>query len=114
MWIEFVGGAKRTDKPSKRPFDVLAEGLPSKNTRGDKTAVELFVAGVRDWATVFWRRHRERKAKLPVTSCVPSSLRDSSACKSGLCLPTISRAAILNGGTKSPAFCPRCRFHLGG
>jgi hypothetical protein len=30
----------------RRPFDVLAEGLISKNSRGDKTAIELFMAGV--------------------------------------------------------------------
>jgi hypothetical protein len=34
---------------NKKPFDVLAEGLHSENSRGDKTAVELFLAGVRDW-----------------------------------------------------------------
>jgi hypothetical protein len=31
----------------KKPFDVLAEGLISKNNRGDKTAIELFLAGIR-------------------------------------------------------------------
>jgi hypothetical protein len=31
------------------PFGVIAEGLLSKNSRGDKTAIELFVAGVRGW-----------------------------------------------------------------
>jgi hypothetical protein len=33
----------------RKPFDVLAEGLLSEKTRGDKTAIELFVAGVRGW-----------------------------------------------------------------
>ena len=33
----------------KKPFDVLAEGLISKNSRGDKTAIELFLAGIRGW-----------------------------------------------------------------
>ena len=32
----------------KKPFDVLAEGLISKNSRGDKSAIELFVAGSSD------------------------------------------------------------------
>ena len=32
-----------------RPFDALAEGLPSKNSRGDWTRLELFIGGVRDW-----------------------------------------------------------------
>jgi hypothetical protein len=33
----------------KKPFDVLAEGLLSKNSRGDWTPLELFVAGIRGW-----------------------------------------------------------------
>jgi hypothetical protein len=33
----------------RKPFDVLAEGLLSEKSRGDKTAIELFVAGVRGW-----------------------------------------------------------------
>jgi hypothetical protein len=33
----------------RKPFDVLAEGLLSKNSRGDKTAIEPFIAGVRGW-----------------------------------------------------------------
>jgi hypothetical protein len=31
----------------KKPFDVFAEGLLSEKSRGDKTAIELFLAGVR-------------------------------------------------------------------
>ena len=31
----------------RKPFDVLAEGLFLKNSRGDKTAIELFLLGVR-------------------------------------------------------------------
>ena len=30
----------------KKPFDVLAEGLISKNNRGDKTPLEPFLAGL--------------------------------------------------------------------
>jgi hypothetical protein len=30
-----------------KPFDVLAEGLLSKNSRDNKTAIELFLNGVR-------------------------------------------------------------------
>jgi hypothetical protein len=30
----------------KKPFDVLSEELISKNNRGDKTSLELFLAGV--------------------------------------------------------------------
>jgi site-specific DNA recombinase len=33
----------------RKPFDVLAEGLISTNSRGDKTAIELFAIGVRAW-----------------------------------------------------------------
>jgi hypothetical protein len=35
--------------PAKKPFDVLAEGLISENSRGDRTPLELFLAGVRRW-----------------------------------------------------------------
>lgn len=30
----------------RKPFDMLAEGLDLKNSRGDKTAIELFRCGV--------------------------------------------------------------------
>ena len=30
----------------KKPFDVLAEGLMSENSWADRTAIELFMAGV--------------------------------------------------------------------
>jgi len=33
----------------RKPFDVLAEGLVSEKSRGDKTAIELFIAGIRGW-----------------------------------------------------------------
>ena len=33
----------------RKPFDVLAEGLLSKKTRGDWTPLELLIAGVRVW-----------------------------------------------------------------
>ena len=33
----------------RKPFDVLVEGLLLKNSRGDKTAIELFIVGVRSW-----------------------------------------------------------------
>jgi hypothetical protein len=33
----------------RKPFDVLAEGLVSENSRGGKTAIELFMAGLRVW-----------------------------------------------------------------
>jgi hypothetical protein len=33
----------------RKPFGVLAEGLVSKNPRGDKTPLELFIVGVSTW-----------------------------------------------------------------
>lgn len=33
----------------RKPFDVIAEGLVSEKSRGDKTAIELLVAGVGGW-----------------------------------------------------------------
>jgi hypothetical protein len=35
----------------RKPFDVLVEGLVSEKSRGDKTAIELFLVGVRGWET---------------------------------------------------------------
>ena len=37
----------------RKPFDVLADGLVSENSRGDRTAIELFIAGVRGWEAGF-------------------------------------------------------------
>jgi len=34
-----------------KPFDVLAEGLNSENSRGNKTAIELFRTGLRTLAS---------------------------------------------------------------
>ena len=31
----------------RKPFDVIAEGLISQKSRGDKTAIELFMPGIR-------------------------------------------------------------------
>jgi hypothetical protein len=33
----------------RKPFDVLAEGLLSEKSRGDRTPLELFIAGVGGW-----------------------------------------------------------------
>jgi hypothetical protein len=45
----------------RKPFDILAEGLSSENSRGDKTAIELFIAGVRGWEAGWQRRMDGRK-----------------------------------------------------
>src|SRR6516164_7821388 len=37
---------KRPPHQQDKPFDALAEGVVSKDSRGDKTPVELFLAGV--------------------------------------------------------------------
>jgi len=45
----------------RKPFGILAdlaEGLLLKNSRDDKTANELFIAGVRGWETGL-RRHMD-------------------------------------------------------
>jgi hypothetical protein len=42
----------------RKPFDVLAEGLVSEKSRGDKTPLELFIAGVQGWQAGL-RRHFE-------------------------------------------------------
>jgi hypothetical protein len=41
---------------SKKPFDILAEGLISKDSRGNRTAIELFMAGIRGWEAGLRRR----------------------------------------------------------
>jgi hypothetical protein len=40
----------------RQPFDVLIEGLQLSKSRGDWTAIELFVAGVRGWGSWRWRQ----------------------------------------------------------
>ena len=48
----------------RKPFDVLAEGLLSEKSRGDKTPLELFIAGIRDWETGLRRRMDDGKPSL--------------------------------------------------
>jgi hypothetical protein len=40
----------------RKPFDALAEGLISRNSRGDRTRLELFLAGIRGWEAELRRR----------------------------------------------------------
>jgi hypothetical protein len=42
--------------PRKKPTANNDDGLMSKNSRGDWTAIELFVAGVRGWGS--WPRRQ--------------------------------------------------------
>jgi hypothetical protein len=49
-----LDGATRCS-PIREPFDVLAEGLVSENSRGGRTAIELFVAAVQNCEATVWR-----------------------------------------------------------
>jgi hypothetical protein len=40
----------------KKPTARNDDGPPEKSNRGDKTAIELFVAGVRGWGSWRWRQ----------------------------------------------------------
>ncbi len=51
----------------RKPFDVLAEGLDFKKSRGDKTAIELFLGGVKTLAS-----------QLSITRQVIAAILDSS------------------------------------
>ena len=46
----------------RKLFDVLAEGLISKNSRDDRTAIELFLAGVQGWEESLRRSIDDGKA----------------------------------------------------
>jgi hypothetical protein len=46
-----------------KPSDEFAEGLVSEKSRGDKTAIELFLAGVQGWEAWLRRSMDDGKAK---------------------------------------------------
>jgi hypothetical protein len=46
----------------RKPFDALVEGLISKNSRGDRTPIELFLVGVRGCDAGLRRRMNDGKA----------------------------------------------------
>ena len=46
----------------RKPFDVLAEGLLSEKSRDDKTAIELFLAGIRGWEAGLRRKLENGKS----------------------------------------------------
>jgi hypothetical protein len=46
---------------SKTPNDEKAAGLVSEKSRGDKTAIELFVTGIRGWEAELRRRLEDGK-----------------------------------------------------
>jgi hypothetical protein len=41
---------------AQKPFGLLGEGVLQKNSRGDKTAIELFLGGIRGWEADLRRR----------------------------------------------------------
>lgn len=47
--VEMASSRPRLPETWATRFDVLAEGLLSKNSRGDKTPLELFLGGVQGW-----------------------------------------------------------------
>ena len=47
----------------RKPFDFFVERLPLKKSRGDRTPLELFVAGVAGWNGLMRRRLDEGKDK---------------------------------------------------
>jgi hypothetical protein len=53
---------------SNKPFNVVAEGLPSEGSRSDWTPLELFVAGVR--GGVFRPRAWPPRASLPLPAII--------------------------------------------
>jgi hypothetical protein len=48
---------------TRKPFDVLAEGLASENSRDDKTSIELFLAGIRGWESLLQKRLDDGKPR---------------------------------------------------
>jgi hypothetical protein len=44
------------EKQAQKPFDLLAKGLVVSSSRGDKTPLELFIAGIQGWEGGFRRR----------------------------------------------------------
>ncbi len=61
--VELDGRVSNLAVATSKPFDVLAEGLLSEKSRGDKTPLELFLAGVRGWDTGLRRRLDDGKPK---------------------------------------------------
>ena len=61
-WPEKPRVAGRNLVPTMRkPFDVLVEGLLLKNSREDRTAIELFLREIRGWDGGLRRRMDDGK-----------------------------------------------------
>ena len=48
---------------TEKPFEALAEGFILKNSRGDRTPIELFWTSVREWSDRFSTIVKELTAK---------------------------------------------------
>jgi hypothetical protein len=46
----------------RKPFDVLVEGLSVSLSRGDKTAIELFLTGIWGWEAGLRRKLENGKS----------------------------------------------------
>ena len=58
-----------------KPFDSLAKGLLVLSNRDNKTAIELFLAGVRGWESGLQRRLDDAKQKQPDLTTAGNSFR---------------------------------------
>jgi hypothetical protein len=61
----------------RKPFDVLAEGLISRNSRGDRTGIELFLAGIQRWETGLRRRIELQVQQESVVALLPGIASDT-------------------------------------
>jgi hypothetical protein len=61
--------------PTNKPFDVLAEGLVSEKYQDNKTAIELFLAGVQGLEAGVRRKLEDGKLKTSVGRSVESERR---------------------------------------
>ena len=50
--VELDGRVSNLAVATRKPFDMLVEGLISENSRGDKTPLELFLSDVATWPRV--------------------------------------------------------------
>jgi len=58
----FMRCAENAVECAKEPFDLLAKGLAVLLSRDNKTAIELFLTGLRGWHTGLRRRIEDGRA----------------------------------------------------
>jgi hypothetical protein len=56
------GRSANLDTTIEKPFGVFTEGLNSKNSRDDKTAIELFLTGIWGWEAGLRRKLENGKS----------------------------------------------------